>query len=206
MSLTDKTKRWLKANANISLAGKTVVVTGANSGVGFKEAETMLYLGADVLLACRNMQRANEARNSLAAEYPQSSVSVMALDIADFSSIDAFVERIRRDAIDIDVFVNNAGVFHQPGKKTKDGFDLVIGTNYIGVYYLTEKLMPHLQALPHEVSYINTVSLIHKIANVDYGDFYYTHNIKQIIRCFISQVYYSLQKESFFVFCYFCKN
>ena len=165
MGLTDKTKRWLKANAGISLDGKTVVVTGANSGVGFKEAETMLYLGADVILACRNMQRANEARNALASEYPQSAVSVMPLDIADFSSIDAFVENIRREAVDIDVFVNNAGVLHQPGKKTKDGFELVMGTNYIGVYYLTERLMPYLQSLPHEVAYINTVSLIDRIAH-----------------------------------------
>ena len=201
MGLTDKTKRWLKANAGISLDGKTVVVTGANSGVGFKEAETMLYLGADVILACRNMQRANEARNALASEYPQSAVSVMPLDIADFSSIDAFVENIRREAVDIDVFVNNAGVLHQPGKKTKDGFELVMGTNYIGVYYLTERLMPYLQSLPHEVAYINTVSLIDRIAHIDYKDFYYTHNYNSLSAytrsklCLAKYTYYTARKH-----------
>ena len=132
MSLSPKTIAWLKRNADISLKGKTVVVTGANSGVGFKTAETMLYLGADVIMACRNLQRANAARDVLAAGYPGSAVSVMELDLADLSSIDAFVGEIRRRGTDIDVFVNNAGVFHQPGRKTKDGFDLVIGTNWFG--------------------------------------------------------------------------
>ena len=172
MSLSPKTIAWLKRNADISLKGKTVVVTGANSGVGFKTAETMLYLGADVIMACRNLQRANAARDVLAAGYPGSAVSVMELDLADLSSIDAFVGEIRRRGTDIDVFVNNAGVFHQPGRKTKDGFDLVIGTNWFGTYYLTEKLLPYLLSLPHEVRYVDTVSIIIKIARIGYKDFY----------------------------------
>ena len=115
MSLSPKTKKWLKSNADISLEGKTVVVTGANSGVGFKTAETMLYLGARVILACRNPQRAEDARKALAADYPDSTVTVMLLDLADFSSIDAFVSSLQQQGTDIDVFVNNAGCFHHPG-------------------------------------------------------------------------------------------
>lgn len=176
MALSDKTRKWLSKNANISLKGKTAVVTGSNSGVGFKTAESLAYLGADVILACRNMQRANEAQKLLANEYPESQISVMELNLADLSSIDAFIAKIAEQKIDIDVFVNNAGVFHQPNKKTEDGFELVIGTNYIGVYYLTEKLLPYLTALPHEVAYINTISMIHKIAKPDYKDFYYGKN------------------------------
>ena len=174
MSLSAKTKKWLKNNADISLQGKTVVVTGSNSGVGFKTAETMLYLGADVILACRNPQRAEAARKALVADYPDSTITVMLLDLADFSSIEAFVREIEERGTDIDVFVNNAGCFHQPGKTTKDGYDLVIGTNYIGTYYLTETLMPYLLSLQHKVFYINTVSIIHKIARVGYEDFYCT--------------------------------
>lgn len=180
MSLTNKTKKWLKNNADISLKGKNVVVTGSNSGVGFKTAEIMLSLGANVILACRNMQRANDARSILAAEYPESDVTVIPLDLADFSSIDIFVSKIREQRIDIDVFVNNAGVFHQPGKLTKDGFELVIGTNYLGVYYLTEQLMPYLTSLPHKVTYINTVSLIHKIASIKYQDFFHAKRYRNL--------------------------
>lgn len=164
MSLTGNTRKWLKRHADISLRGKTAVVTGANSGVGFKTAETLLYLGADVILACRNPQRAHAARAALAAEYPGSAVSVMPLDLADFASIDAFVDRIRQEGRDIDVFVNNAGVLHAPGQHTRDGFDLVMGTNYFGVYRLTERLLPYLATLPHEVTYVNTVSMICRLS------------------------------------------
>ena len=173
MSLTDKIKHWLNEKCNISLKGKSVLVTGANSGVGFKTAEISAYLGADVILACRNKERANEARLRLICDYPEASISVMQLDLASLSSIEAFTEELVSNQVDIDVFVNNAGAFRQPGKKTADGFDLVIGTNYIGTYYLSERLLPYLSSLPHEVVYVNTISIIHKIATVDYVDFYY---------------------------------
>ena len=173
MGLTDKTIRWLNKNCSISLKGKTVLVTGANSGVGFKTVEIAAYLGANVILACRNKERAEEARLNLMSDYPEASISVIHLDLASLSSIEAFSEELVRNKVDIDAFVNNAGAFHQPGKKTADGFDLVIGTNYIGTYYLSERLLPYLSSLPHEVIYINTISIIHKIATVDYADFYY---------------------------------
>ena len=173
MSLSDKTKRWLQENCGISLKGQTVLVTGANSGVGFKTAEIAVYLGADVILACRSPAKAAEARLKLLRDYPGASVTVMQLDLARLSSIDAFAEELQRNETDIHAFVNNAGVFRQPGKKTADGFDLVIGTNYIGTYYLSERLLPYLSALPHDVVYVNTISIIHKIATVDYEDFYY---------------------------------
>ena len=173
MSLSEKTKKWLKANCDITLKGKTVLVTGSNSGVGFKTAEVALWLGADVILACRNTDKAAKARDDLLLDYPDSSVRVMRLDLASLDSVDAFVTELKETNTDIYAFVNNAGAFHHPGKTTEDGFDLVIGTNYIGVYYLSESVMPYLSSLSHEVFYINTVSVITKIANpIDYDDFY----------------------------------
>ena len=174
MSLSEKTKKWLAKNAPVSLTGKTVLITGANSGIGFKETEIMLYLGASVIMACRNMQKAETAREALLQEYPQANITLMKLDMADFASIDRFAETLSQEKMDIHYFVNNAGVFHQPNQKTANGLELVLGTNYLGVYYLTEKILPCLQSLPHEVGYINTVSIIHKIAKIKYDDFYYT--------------------------------
>ena len=180
MSLSEKTKKWLAANCAVSLKGKTVVITGANSGVGFKTAETMLYLGADVVMACRNRRKAEEAKTKLLEDYPAASITLMELDLASFASIDAFVKRLEEQKADVAAFVNNAGVFHRPGEKTADGFDLVIGTNYLGVYRLTEELLPYLQSLPHEAVYINTVSIITKVArDVDYGDFYLSKKPKK---------------------------
>ena len=173
MSLSKKTVKWLSKNCLHSLQGKTVLITGANSGIGFKEAETMLYLGASVIMACRNPQKAAAARDALLCDYPDASITLMQLDMADFSSIDAFSKRLVDEKIDVDVFVNNAGVFHQPNQKTANGFELVLGTNYLGVYYLTERVLPYLKSLPHEVRYVNTVSIIHKIGKIRFEDFYY---------------------------------
>ena len=178
MGLSKKTKKWLTKHATFSLKGKTVLITGANSGIGYKETELMLYLGADVIMACRNPQKAEKAREALLQDYPNATIALMELDMANFTSIDRFAERFSQEKIDVDYFVNNAGVFHQPKQTTADGLELVIGTNYIGVYYLTEKLLPYLQSLPHEVGYINTVSIIHKIAKIKYQDFYYEKKYK----------------------------
>ena len=173
MGLCAKTKKWLKANCDISLAGKTVLVTGANSGVGFKTAEVAVYLGAQVILACRNAEKAAAARDTLLADYPGAAVRVMRLDLASLESIAAFVKELKETGTDIHAFVNNAGAFHHPGRKTADGFDLVMGTNYIGVYYLSELALPYLASLSHEVVYINTVSVAVKAAGpIDYKDFY----------------------------------
>ena len=181
MSLSPKTARWLDANCPGRLQGKTVLVTGANSGIGFKTAETMVYLGAKVILACRNGEKAEAARSALAREYPGACVSVMKLDLADLSSVDAFAETLRKENTDIDAFVNNAGVFHHPGRKTADGFELVLGTNYIGVYALCERILPYLASLPHEATCINTVSLIHKAARrIDYEDFWFEKHYRNI--------------------------
>ena len=172
MSLSKKTKRWLSENCRVSLAGKTVVVTGANSGVGFKTAEIALLLGADVILACRNPAKAEAAKAALLRDYKGASVSYRQLDLSDLDSVKAFAAALRADAVDVHAFVNNAGAFRHPNEKTKQGFDLVLGTNYLGVYVLCEKLLPYLASLGHAVRLINTVSLIcRSVKTVDYADF-----------------------------------
>ncbi|MBO4468418.1 MAG: SDR family NAD(P)-dependent oxidoreductase [Clostridia bacterium] len=173
MALKKGTKRWLSKNAAPSFGGKTVLITGATGGVGLKTAELMVFLKARVIMACRNLEKAEGVKEKLLGEYPDAKIEIMLLDLADTRSIDLFVGKIDNDKTDIDVFLNNAGVFHKPGEVTADGFDMVIGTNYLGVFYLSEKILPYLKTLPHGVDYINTVSIIHKIAKIDYNDFFY---------------------------------
>ncbi|MBR7092583.1 MAG: SDR family NAD(P)-dependent oxidoreductase [Clostridia bacterium] len=158
----------MQKHCDVSLAGKTVLITGGNSGVGFKTAETMLHLGAAVILACRDPARAAQAAARLTQDFPGGSVRTVPLDLADFASIDAFAANLP----DVDVLINNAGVFHRPGQKTRDGFPLVMGTNYLGVYRLCEAVLPRLLACGHDVTLINTVSLVYKVARVDYARFY----------------------------------
>lgn len=172
VGLSEKTRAWLRRNGPQSLAGKTVLITGANSGVGFSMAEIMAALGAGVIMACRNADRAEQARDLLLEAYPGARISVMALDLADLSSVEAFARQLRETSVDVDAFVNNAGVFHQPGRLTAEGIDLVLGTNYIGVYALTGLVLPYLEGLGHPVWYVNTISIAHKAGRIDYRDFY----------------------------------
>ena len=173
MSLSEKTIRWLHRNCEISLRGKTVLITGANSGIGFKTAEIAVYQGARVIMACRNAEKAEKASAELLQDYPEAEVRFMKLDMASLASIRAFAEALRTQRTDIDVFVNNAGAFRHPGEKTADGFDLVLGTNYLGVYALTEAVLPYLNSLGHDVVLVNTISLVHRYARTpDYSDFW----------------------------------
>jgi NAD(P)-dependent dehydrogenase (short-subunit alcohol dehydrogenase family) len=172
MSLSRKTKAYLSSKCPGDLTGKTLLVTGGNSGIGYKTAEIWLYLGGNVILACRNADKAEAAKNTLLEEYPNRTVSIMSLDLASFASIEHFAAQLNDCRVDLDCFVNNAGVFHQAGKHTADGFELVMGTNYFGTYYLSEKVLPYLKTLNHPVTYINTSSIIHKLAKLDFSDFY----------------------------------
>ena len=176
MALTKKTVKWINKQ-NISLKGKTVLVTGSNSGVGFKTVETALYLGADAIMACRNKEKAESAREELLKDYPDANVRILQLDLSDLSSIDSFAQNIIDHKIDIDIFVNNAGTFHKSGV-TKDGFENVLGTNYFAVYYLCEKLLPYLETLSHKIIYCNTISVVHKMAKINYDDFYFTREYR----------------------------
>ncbi|MBO4569698.1 MAG: SDR family NAD(P)-dependent oxidoreductase [Clostridia bacterium] len=200
MSLKKKTIKWLNKNAT-SLSDKTILITGANSGIGFKTAEVCLFLGARVIMACRNKERAEEAKKALINEYPQADISILTLDLASFSSIDAFANEIIENKIDINIFVNNAGVFHRPGKKTANGLEEVIGVNYFGVYYLAKKLLPYFESLDHEVDFVTTISMIYKFAKkINYNDFFYDKKYKNIAvyarskLCLAKLSYYLSQK------------
>lgn len=147
-----------------SMAGKTVVVTGANSGIGFKATEELLCLGAKVIMACRNVGKAQSAREALLLDYPSAEVEVRLLDVSSQASIQAFVDSLVRDRADIDAFVHNAGIFRIHGV-TDEGEDIVMGTNYTGTRRLAECLLPYLHTLDHEVKMTFTTSISYRIGN-----------------------------------------
>lgn len=125
-----------------SLEGKTYIVTGANSGLGLSATRHFLRLGAHVIMACRNMTKAEVAKSELLTSFPHAKITLLAYDQADFASIKKFVNVIKNQYSSFSGLILNAGIYHpKTGMTTKEGLPLTVGTNYIGVYYLLDELI-----------------------------------------------------------------
>jgi NAD(P)-dependent dehydrogenase (short-subunit alcohol dehydrogenase family) len=128
-----------------NLTGKRVIVTGANSGIGFEAAKTLSQKGAEVIFAVRNIQKGKTAVQSILKEQHQAKLVVMNLDLADLESVREFAESYCSQYDSLDILINNAGVMVPPHQKTKDGFELQFGSNHLGHFALTGLLLPLLK-------------------------------------------------------------
>ncbi|MEM6326899.1 MAG: oxidoreductase [Bacteroidota bacterium] len=131
------------------LNGTTAVVTGANSGIGRETARGLAALGAKVILACRNLDRAEEAALDIRASLPGAELDVRHLDLADLASVEAFAQTFGLaeggQPEPLDLLINNAGVMAPPERRTTaQGFELQFGVNVLGHFALTARLLPHL--------------------------------------------------------------
>ena len=133
-------KSWGADNVP-DLAGKTVVVTGGNSGIGYEAALQFAEKGAQVVLACRSLEKARAAAGAIAATYPKAAVEVMELDLANLGSVRAFADAFHQQHRRLDVLCNNAGVMAIPYRRTTDGFEMQFGTNHLGHFALTGLLL-----------------------------------------------------------------
>lgn len=116
-----------------TFAGRTVIVTGANSGLGLVTARELARVGAHVILACRNTAKGDEAAATI-----RGSFEVRPLDLQDLASVKEFAHSVEK----VDVLINNAGIMAVPYALTKDGFESQIGTNHLGHFALTNQLLP----------------------------------------------------------------
>ena len=128
--------------------GRTVLVTGANGGLGLQTARTLAHNGARVLMACRNPQKAQEAVAEVTAWARGPEPESIPLDLADLSSVRTAADRAGELTDSLDVLVNNAGLMAVPLGRTADGFEMQLGTNYLGHVALTDALLPLLLAAP----------------------------------------------------------
>jgi len=157
------------ANDIPSQKGKTVVITGANSGIGFEAAAQLAAKGAHVVLACRDQTKGQAARAAIAAAHPNASVAVMSLDLADLKSIRSFAEAVRKTHATVDVLCNNAGVMAIPRRTTADGFEMQFGTNHLGHFALTGLLLDRLMAAAN-ARVVTVSSNAHKFGSVRFED------------------------------------
>ena len=145
------------------LAGRRMVVTGANTGLGYQTALAFARSGADVVLAVRNTAKGADAAARIVADTPRASVRVASLDLTDLASVLAF-GAAEAAAGPVDALVNNAGVMLVPQREfTTDGFELHMGTNHLGHVLLTALLLPALTAAPAG-RVVSLSSLAHRAA------------------------------------------
>jgi len=140
-------ERWITRNVP-DMAGKVVVITGANSGLGFQEARVQAGKGACVVLAVRNTAKGDDAARRIQDAVPTADLEVMTLDLADLASIGRFAETFRANHNRLDRLINNAGVMIIPYRKTTDGFEMQFGTNHLGHFALTGLLLPLILKTP----------------------------------------------------------
>jgi NAD(P)-dependent dehydrogenase (short-subunit alcohol dehydrogenase family) len=160
--------RWT-ADELPDLTDRVIVVTGANGGLGFETCRALVRHGAHVIMACRSADKAAEAVQRLESEPATGRAEPWALDLASLRSIEAFAERFTAQHDELHGLCNNAGVMALPRRVTADGFEMQLGTNHLGHYALTGRLLPLLLAA--EGSRVVTVtSLVHRMARVDFDD------------------------------------
>jgi NAD(P)-dependent dehydrogenase (short-subunit alcohol dehydrogenase family) len=150
-------------------SGKTFVVTGGNSGIGYEAAVALARKKAHVILACRSPQRAGDALASLKAAAPGASAEVMALDLASLKSVRAFAESYLGQRKTLDGLINNAGLMALPYTKTEDGFEMQLGTNHLGHFALTGLLLPALLAADG-ARVVNVASQAHRMGRIRFDD------------------------------------
>ncbi len=128
--------------------GKTAIVTGANIGIGLETARALAAHGATVILACRNLKKANAAKTEIQQSAPNTKLEVIQLDLADLASVRQFASNFSSKFEHLNILVNNAGVMAPPLTKTKDGFELQFGANHLGHFALTGLLLENISQTP----------------------------------------------------------
>lgn len=164
MSVND----WIAENIP-DMAGKLILITGANSGIGFEAAKILASKNGEVILACRNQQKGEEALANILESNHNAQVSCMQVDLADLKSVQRFARDFLAKYESLDVLINNAGLMAPPYQKTKDGFEIQFGTNHLGHFALTGQLIGALLK-SHGSRIVNVSSNAHKMGKIRFHD------------------------------------
>jgi NAD(P)-dependent dehydrogenase (short-subunit alcohol dehydrogenase family) len=150
-------------------SGRTAVVTGANSGLGLVCARELARHGGHVVLACRNAEKGAAAVAEIEQAAPGAQVELVDLDLGSLASVEAFAESFRATHEGLDVLLNNAGVMAPPRRTTADGFELQLGTNYLGHFALTARLLGAMEGRA-DARVVTLSSIAHKTGRIDFED------------------------------------
>ncbi|MBM3688823.1 MAG: SDR family NAD(P)-dependent oxidoreductase [Actinobacteria bacterium] len=161
------TEKWTVADIP-DQSGRRVIVTGANSGLGFETSLALATRHAAVTMAVRDTGKGEAAAADIRARTPGADVEVRRLDLADLASIDEFAWLWRESHPDgLDMLINNAGIMAIPRRDTADGFEMQLGTNHLGHFALTGRL---LEAIRPEGRIVTVSSQAHRMGRMDFED------------------------------------
>ena len=149
-------------------SGKTFFITGANTGIGFECARVLAGRNARVLIGCRNLGKAESAKQAILREVAGADISIVALDLGDLDSVRAAAEVVKREPR-LDVLINNAGIMTPPLEYTAQGFESQFGVNHLGPFALTGLLLDKLSSTAG-ARVVNTSSLAHHSGDIDFDD------------------------------------
>jgi len=153
-----------------AMDGQTVVVTGANSGLGYEGTRAFADAGATVVMACRSEQRGRQAADEIRESVPGADLEVRVCDLADLDSVESFAAGVREAYDAVDVLCNNAGVMAIPRQETEQGFEMQLGVNHFGHFALTGHLLPALAASDGESRVVTQSSGAHTAGTMDFDD------------------------------------
>ena len=151
------------------LTGQTALVTGANSGLGYEISVALAAKGAQVVMACRNVDKGEQAAGLIRSQIPKADLVVKALDLADLASVRRFAADFQQQYSILHILCNNAGIMAIPRRETADGFEMQFGTNHLGHFALTGLLLPPLLNTAG-ARVVNVSSGLHERGTINFTD------------------------------------
>ncbi len=151
------------------LTDKTVLVTGANSGLGYEVTLALAAKGAHVVMACRSLDKGEQAAMLVYKQHPNASLAIMELDLASLASVRRFAHVFQQQYPTLDILCNNAGLMAIPRRTTADGFEMQLGTNHLGHFALTGLLLAPLLQTPG-ARVVTVSSGLHERGTINFAD------------------------------------
>jgi NAD(P)-dependent dehydrogenase (short-subunit alcohol dehydrogenase family) len=164
----NKKPHWTFENIP-DMAGKTAVVTGGNSGLGYYTCRALAARGAQVIMACRDQEKGLSAAHLILNDFPHASLELIPLDLADLRSVHSFAFVFAEKHPRLHILINNAGLMAAPYRQTVDGFELQFGVNHLGHFALTGLLLEQLLAAP-DARIVTVSSRAHESGTINFAD------------------------------------
>jgi NAD(P)-dependent dehydrogenase (short-subunit alcohol dehydrogenase family) len=149
--------------------GRIAIVTGANIGLGYETALGLVKKEMTVILACRNINKANAAKQDILKEVPNADLEIIQIDLSSLDSVRTFAKNYLKKHQQLDLLINNAGVMMPPFSLTEDGFELQMAANYFGHFLLTGLLLETILATPHS-RVVSLSSIAHRNGKINFDD------------------------------------